>query len=383
MAASWHSSCACWRASINAQGASDDLRSCRVIHPLFSPALQCGPANANSLSVEASDITTPTHAASGRNMRGGCMARNRSRVLTDHEEIRRWAEERNASPACVRRTGGDGDIGMIRLDFPGYSGEQSLDHVDWDDWFQKFDESNLALLVQDQLASGGQSNFNKLVGRETAERRSEGDNRASRHGARRGQAASRSRSASGRRSGAAASSGTRSRSSRKANRASAKRSSSQRSNSQRVKQSSGRGESTARAKRATSSRTKSSGTSSRGREPGRAVSRSKSKRGSQSAPGDITRRSRTVAGRNRGPASAGGRQAATSNTGRRSAKRNPEKVVKSAQRIRESASNIIRMERGQGRGPSSVTKRASAKSASGTARQSRSGTNARNRRRAA
>jgi hypothetical protein len=59
-------------------------------------------------------------------------------------------------------------VGMIRLDFPGYSGEQSLEHIEWDDWFQKFDESGLALLVQEKTAAGQKSNFNKLVSRETA-----------------------------------------------------------------------------------------------------------------------------------------------------------------------------------------------------------------------
>jgi hypothetical protein len=87
----------------------------------------------------------------------------------DHEEIRQWTEERNARPACVRGTGGGEDVGMIRLDFPGFSGEQSLEHIDWDEWFQKFDESGLALLVQDTTAGGQQSNFNKLISRETAE----------------------------------------------------------------------------------------------------------------------------------------------------------------------------------------------------------------------
>jgi len=60
-----------------------------------------------------------------------------SRVLTDHEEIRRWAEERGAKPACVRGTGGKDDIGMIRLEFPDYSGrEDSLEEIDWDEWFE-------------------------------------------------------------------------------------------------------------------------------------------------------------------------------------------------------------------------------------------------------
>jgi hypothetical protein len=87
----------------------------------------------------------------------------------NHDEIRQWAEERTARPACVRGTGGGEDVGMIRLDFPGFSGEQSLEHIDWDEWFQKFDESGLALLVQDTTADGQQSNFNKLVSRETGE----------------------------------------------------------------------------------------------------------------------------------------------------------------------------------------------------------------------
>jgi hypothetical protein len=97
-----------------------------------------------------------------------------ARPLTDHDEIRQWAEARGGKPACVRGTGGGEDVGMIRLDFPGYSGEDTLQEIDWDDWFQKFDESNLALMVQDQTADGQKSNFNKLVGRETAEERAQG-----------------------------------------------------------------------------------------------------------------------------------------------------------------------------------------------------------------
>ena len=96
------------------------------------------------------------------------MASSKSRTLTNHDEIRRWAEERNALPACVRRTGDNGDIGVLRLDFPGYSGAQTLEHVDWDEWLDKFDERGLALLVQDQTAGGQRSNFNKLVSRGTA-----------------------------------------------------------------------------------------------------------------------------------------------------------------------------------------------------------------------
>lgn len=56
----------------------------------------------------------------------------------------------------------------------GYSGENSLEQISWDDWFDKFDETNLALLVQDTTARGQKSTFNKLVSRGTAESSSEG-----------------------------------------------------------------------------------------------------------------------------------------------------------------------------------------------------------------
>ncbi len=97
------------------------------------------------------------------------MASHTSSYTTDHETIRRWAEERGAKPACVKGTGDKGDIGMIRLDFPGYSGEDSLQHISWDNWFEKFDERGLALLYQEETAQGAKSNFNKIVNRETAE----------------------------------------------------------------------------------------------------------------------------------------------------------------------------------------------------------------------
>jgi len=92
-----------------------------------------------------------------------------SQVTTDHEEIRRWAEERDAKPACVRGTGGKGDIGILRLDFPGFTGEDKLEEIEWDEWFEKFDERGLALLYQEETAAGEKSNFNKIVSRETAE----------------------------------------------------------------------------------------------------------------------------------------------------------------------------------------------------------------------
>lgn len=89
-----------------------------------------------------------------------------TQTTTDHEAIRNWAESRGAKPSCVRGTGSGDDPGIIRLDFPGYSGEDALQEISWDEWFGKFDDQRLALIYQEETESGQQSNFNKLVSRD-------------------------------------------------------------------------------------------------------------------------------------------------------------------------------------------------------------------------
>lgn len=86
-----------------------------------------------------------------------------SKTTKDHDEIRSWAEERGAKPSHVKATESKGDIGILRLDFPGYSGADSLEEISWDDFFEKFDERNLALVFQEQTAEGERSNFNKII----------------------------------------------------------------------------------------------------------------------------------------------------------------------------------------------------------------------------
>ena len=88
-----------------------------------------------------------------------------TRTTTDHEEIRRWAEEHGGQPARVRGTGNEDDPGLLRIDFPGGAGEDQLEHISWDEWFQKFDENNLAFLYQERKATGEDSTFFKLVKR--------------------------------------------------------------------------------------------------------------------------------------------------------------------------------------------------------------------------
>jgi hypothetical protein len=90
-----------------------------------------------------------------------------STTTTDHEEIRQWVEERGGWPARVKGTGGGDDPGMIRIDFPGFSGEDTLERLEWDDWFQAFEENGLALVVEYEQRGGEPSRFNKIIRRES------------------------------------------------------------------------------------------------------------------------------------------------------------------------------------------------------------------------
>lgn len=85
------------------------------------------------------------------------------RITVDHDEIREWAELRGAWPARVRGTDRNGSVGMLQLDFPGYSGASRLEEISWDEFFQKFDESNLAFITHKESGTGERSHFYKLV----------------------------------------------------------------------------------------------------------------------------------------------------------------------------------------------------------------------------
>jgi hypothetical protein len=81
---------------------------------------------------------------------------------TDHDEIREWIEARDGRPTIVAATGDNGRKGgLLRVDFG--EKDEELEEVDWDEFFQIFDENDLVFLHQDQTADGKTSRFNKFV----------------------------------------------------------------------------------------------------------------------------------------------------------------------------------------------------------------------------
>ncbi len=95
------------------------------------------------------------------------MPASRSKITINHEEIKNWVEEHDGKPVKVKGTGGDGDPGILRIDFPGGAGEESLERISWSDWFDKFEENRLAFLYQEHKKTGEDSTFFKLVRRTT------------------------------------------------------------------------------------------------------------------------------------------------------------------------------------------------------------------------
>lgn len=88
----------------------------------------------------------------------------KARTLTDHDQIRRWAEARGGRPARVKATSGKGGQGILRFDF-GEKTEE-LEEISWEQFFEIFESNNLALLEQDKTSDGNESRFSKFIARD-------------------------------------------------------------------------------------------------------------------------------------------------------------------------------------------------------------------------
>jgi hypothetical protein len=86
------------------------------------------------------------------------------KMTTDHEEIRRWVEARGGRPAQLKGLGTADDPGVLRIGFPGPSGE-NLETVDWEVWFEAFDANAVAFLYEEETADGQPSFFNQVLWR--------------------------------------------------------------------------------------------------------------------------------------------------------------------------------------------------------------------------
>jgi len=87
-----------------------------------------------------------------------------AQTTTDHAAIRKWIEQRKGKPTKVKGTEGDDGEGILRVDFA--KPDEKLEPIDWDEFFETFEDRKLAFLHQDKTADGHVSRFFKFVRRE-------------------------------------------------------------------------------------------------------------------------------------------------------------------------------------------------------------------------
>ncbi|MEG3191398.1 MULTISPECIES: hypothetical protein [Novilysobacter] len=91
-------------------------------------------------------------------------AKHEAQQTTDHKEIRRWVEAREGRPATVKGTEDEDDgAGLLRIAFRD---DVSLQAIGWDEFFEKFEDEDLAFLYQEETKDGKRSRFFKFVERE-------------------------------------------------------------------------------------------------------------------------------------------------------------------------------------------------------------------------
>lgn len=89
-------------------------------------------------------------------------------TTTDHDEIRRWMEDRGALPAAVKNTLAGDVAGVLYVDFPGAS-KKDVAEISWEAFFKTFDAQNLAFVYQETTPDGDLSHECALVARESGE----------------------------------------------------------------------------------------------------------------------------------------------------------------------------------------------------------------------
>lgn len=90
------------------------------------------------------------------------MNKGESKKTTDHDKIKKWVEDREGKPAVVESTEKKDGSGLLRINFPGYA-EENLKDISWDQFFEVFDQNDLAFLYQEKTQDGKISRFSKFV----------------------------------------------------------------------------------------------------------------------------------------------------------------------------------------------------------------------------
>jgi hypothetical protein len=89
-----------------------------------------------------------------------------TKVTTDHEEIRHWAQERNGRPVSVKRDPLNPNGSIIQIDFLYDKYDDNIHEISWNEFFDAFENDALALVYQTETEGGRLSRFGRIVRRE-------------------------------------------------------------------------------------------------------------------------------------------------------------------------------------------------------------------------
>jgi hypothetical protein len=89
-------------------------------------------------------------------------------ATTDHDFIRDWTAGHSGMPAMYRRIGQIGQ-GDLVINFPGDGSDEPLVDISWADFFQRFEDQNLAFVYQESDTGAENERFYGLIDRKVIE----------------------------------------------------------------------------------------------------------------------------------------------------------------------------------------------------------------------
>jgi hypothetical protein len=89
-----------------------------------------------------------------------------TKITKDHKLIKEWVVARGGVPGRVTGEFSVTDEeGVLDIKFPEKT-EKNVIPITWDEFFKKFEQSNLAFLFEEDHGDGLRSNFFKLIWRD-------------------------------------------------------------------------------------------------------------------------------------------------------------------------------------------------------------------------
>ena len=87
---------------------------------------------------------------------------NNTRVTRNHNKIKKWVEDHGGIPAyAAEKITPDEHEKVLRIIFKNENYSDKMVAMDWNDFFTKFDQANLAFVYKEEKSNG--SNFYKFV----------------------------------------------------------------------------------------------------------------------------------------------------------------------------------------------------------------------------